>query len=224
MATPAGIGAGLKGLELAAKEIKGLIDKAQDARAAEVDRTVNYLRAAREAVWSLEQECAGILSAAARCDLDDAAAVHQLIQRIEHYLHVDLVRPHLLAALAGLSVVQGNFHDHATRYRSWPWRNANRAAAVARFTELLDDLVDYLHELDQGTRHMAAGTGPQAWRIRQLQIVLLQLHEKKIDARQARAQLDSIVSDARQDPKKGGWLDLTRRVEELNADLYATFA
>jgi hypothetical protein len=221
MVEPVGLIAGA-GLKVAGERVKKILDDAEAAKAEDLARALDYVRAAREAVWSLEQECDAILSDAALCDLENRVAIDALLARIERYLHEDHIRPHLVTAVQGLRDSRDMLATQRKAVLAWPWKQENKKKAVDDFGELLESLATYLERLVQEMRSLPAGSGPQAWRLGLVRDELSGVRQGAVPG-DARRRVDDLVSEARLDPTKGGWLELTRRCEALSNDLRTAF-
>jgi hypothetical protein len=210
-------------LMAAAKKIKGLIDEAQDAKKTELNRTLAYLRAGREAIWSLEQECDGIFADAALVNVADATKVDALIERCHRYLHEHHVLPELERCVQGLKDTQAAIAHRADDYKQWPWKKSDRKSAASEFGSQLTAFTQYLEKIrGQDLAYLSSGTGPQADRVVELESMLKTIRAGKLD--NARLQLDRRVSWARSDPDKGGWIKLTSEVERLSNRLLEQFS
>jgi hypothetical protein len=208
---------------MAAKKIKGLIDEAQDAKKTELNRTLAYLRAGREAIWALEQECDGIFADAALIDVDDEAKVDALIERCHRYLHEHHVLPELERCVQGLKDTQVAIADRAADYKQWPWKKSDRKKAASEFASQLTAFTQYLETIrGQDLAFLASGTGPQAHRVLELESMLKAIRAGKLD--NASLELDRRVGWARSDPDKGGWIKLTSEVERLSNGLLEQFS
>jgi hypothetical protein len=206
-----------------AKKIKSLIDEAQDANKTELNRTLAYLRAGREAIWALEQECDGIFADAALIDVEDEADIDALIKRCHRYLHEHHVLPELERCVQGLSDTQAAISDRASDYKQWPWKKSDRRTAASEFASQLTIFTQYLETIrGQDLAFLSAGTGPQAPRVTELESMLKAIRAGKLD--NARLELDRRVAWARSDPDKGGWIKLTSEVERLSNRLLEQFS
>jgi len=215
-------------LVAAAKKIKSSLDEAQDAKKTELNRTLAYLRAARESIWALEQECDGIFADAALLDIGSEEHVSALIERCHRYLHLHHILPELERSVQGLRDTQAAMADRAGDFKQWPWKKADRKKAVSEFGSQITALTEYLETIrGRDFKHLAAGTGPQAFRVKELQEMLTQLRDRDLDTvslDNARLELDRRVGWARGDPEKGGWLKLTSEVERLSNQLLEQFS
>jgi hypothetical protein len=184
--------------------------------------------AARESVWALEQECDGIFADAALLDLGNKAQVTALIQRCHRYLHKHHVLPELERSVQGLEDTQAAIADRAGDFKQWPWKKADRKEAASEFASKLSELTQYLETIrGREFEHLASGTGPQAFRVQELEDMLTGLQVGELDRARldkARLELDRRVAWARGDPDKGGWLTLTAELERMNNQLLKQFS
>lgn len=209
----------------AAKKIKALVDAAQEAKKTELDRTVAYLRGGREAIWALEIECDAIFSDAALIDLEEPNKLDALIERCHRYLHEHHVLPELERCVQGLKDTQAALDERAGDFKQWPWKKPDRKQAVSEFASRLDDFTRYLDKIrGEDLAFLAAGTGPQAQRIDEIEALVKMVRADELDRVAARSQLDRCVHWARSDPDKGGWLKLTSEVERLSNQLLEKFS
>lgn len=106
--TPTGFeGPALKALEFAAKPVAAKLRDAKQRKTDDVERSIDYLEAAREAIKGLELEAQAILSQAMVSNLGDQREVAALRGRLEAMLQEDRMRPLLIQAVEGA--------DQATR-------------------------------------------------------------------------------------------------------------
>jgi hypothetical protein len=210
-------------LDVAAGQIGKLLEQAQARKTEDVARTLEFVRAAKEAVWSLEQECDAILTDAALCDLGDADQLRALLERIERYLHEDRIRPHLITAVTGLEGTRDQLAKRADSIRQWPWKAGDTRAAVEELERAIAALVGYLESLHGQLEYLGAGTGPQAGRIGRIKQLASQVRDGHLKPAAAHRAIDEVVFEARLDPAKGGWLEFTRSLEETSNTIRSAF-
>ena len=152
-----GVVAGTKAIDLAVEGAKALIARAKAGDKEDVHTMLDYMEAARIAVWGLGQEREEILSDAALCDVKDKERVDLLANRIDKYLRTNHLRPELERAIDGLGKCRDLVHGRRSeRIMKWPlWGPGDRDKALDEVSTLLDQLVSFLNSLGDRLKHLS---------------------------------------------------------------------
>jgi hypothetical protein len=110
-----------------------------------------------EAIKGLEQEYTKILIQAAHCQLDEPQQKKDLLERIDTYIHGEILRPYLKEAIVHLSEGRNALQQHAEQWLIWPSVKTKREAALARYDQLLNELTGYLGSLGEYAGESAVG-------------------------------------------------------------------
>jgi hypothetical protein len=106
-----------------------------------------WINVASEAIKGLEQEYIEILVEAARCEPSEPQQKERLLARINTYIHRELLRPQLLAAIVHLREGRQALQQHADQWHTWPSVKSNRANALTQYDQLLNTMQGYLGSL-----------------------------------------------------------------------------
>lgn len=212
---------GMSALKEATRMAQDYISKAEQLALEDVQCCQNYLRAAQVAIIGLETEYDQILVQAEICELDQLEQVKKLHERIREYLTVDKLRPELLKAVAGLDECSKALQKDAHRFLQWPWIRSNRRTAVTDFATLLQQLVQYLKDLDgRGLAYRPAGTGvAQA----SLHAILDHLNQRKPFDQSSTRDFSLLINSIQQDRTKDHLLDSTEQIERIINRLLLAF-
>jgi hypothetical protein len=222
-------GPALKALELAAKPVAAKVQLAKQRKTDDVERAIDYLEAAREAIKGLEMEAQAILSQASVSNLGDQRDVLALRARLEVMLQEDRIRPLLIEALEGANQAATQLRARANKRLQL--KRSDKAAIVNDADALVEDLTEYLDALSPELGQFASElpelatiTGPRAHELGWLRHITEQVLEKEINADAARDQVDSIVLTARSGAGADFWLALIRRTETITNQIRSRFA
>ena len=212
---------GMSALKEATRLAQDYIGKAEKLALEDVERCQNYLRAAQVAIIGLETEYDQIIVQAEICELDQPEQVRQLRERIREYLMVDKLRPELQKAVAGLDECRKALQKDANRFLQWPWTKKNRQVAVTEFADLLQQLVQYLKELDsRDLEYRQAGTGvAQA----SLHAIMGWLSYGAPTDQSRSKGFSQLINSIQQDRTKDRLLDSTERIERIINRLLLAF-
>ena len=89
------------------------LEAAEKLEADDTRRYIGLLEAAETAVLGLENEYLGILVEAKRCATDSPERLPELRERIDQYLHGEVLRPQLVASLTRLEQGRQTLEQHA---------------------------------------------------------------------------------------------------------------
>src|SRR5215217_8156082 len=118
-----------------------------------------YLGAVNAAIRGLEEEYDEILVEAKSC-LDRPEKIGTVKERIDRYLRVHRLRRRLTDAIDGVRPIRDALQRRADQFLPWPWRRQNRRKAVNQFAKLLQDLDNYVRELEEKElKYREMGTG-----------------------------------------------------------------
>jgi hypothetical protein len=147
-----------------------------------------YLAVAGEAVKGIEGEALGIIRQAAATDATDPKARELLLGRIEQYINGETLRPKLDEAIRRLREGRQALEEHAERLLLSGKTAARRAAALAKYDELLNRLAGYLGSLGNYR-------GPSAAALKEIQEVQSRLAAAPFDARGFDETIDRLLLD-----------------------------
>jgi hypothetical protein len=83
-------------IEITSPIVKGFLDDANKKDKSQIERCVNYLRAAQYAADGLSREFEEIVQKARICDLQKMEQVESLRKRVHEYLELNILRPEML--------------------------------------------------------------------------------------------------------------------------------
>jgi hypothetical protein len=201
------------------KTAKEAVEKANDARLTDLERTLANLKAADAAIWGLGREWEDLLRTAASCPLADTKKVQQLVDRIEGYLTTNLLRSELRLALEGLKEEHEVIEGRAKTIKQFPWKRKDRAKALQRYTETSRKLVKFLVSLGPFLLPMSpSGIG---WGyLKGIQGVLA---NRMLNLEEAKRQVDELVQAARNDPRVHNWHELRTEIRTTHRKLLRAF-
>jgi hypothetical protein len=131
----------------AAKTIEELLSAEEQLTEDDAKYYNTYLDVAKNAIKGLEAEYFEILIDAAQCLISDEKQLESLTNRVNAYIHGEVLRPKLREALERLRKGQEALEQHAERLLVWPKVKKNRAAALEQYDRLLNQLEGYLGTL-----------------------------------------------------------------------------
>jgi len=191
---------------LAAEHIK----RAGSPAASAAERCIAYLEAAEAAIDGLETEYDELLIEAKFCDLTTRTDREELDKRIERYLHLDILRPQLQKATAGLKTSLNEI------------RQAYAPEVGKRLAVVLKTLTGYLDHLDQtGLSCRLAGTGVAVQPLREIQNAL---RDEKLFTAKGRKLLRNKAETFQREPGKDGLLPRTEEIRQTIESLRRAFA
>jgi hypothetical protein len=211
---------GKKAIDIACDGAIAAIERAKTGDKEDVHAMLEYMEAARIAIWGLGQEREQILSDAARCDLRDPQCVQDLEGRIDKYLRTNRLRPELERAIAGLSECRQLMRQRSQKIMNWPlWGRADRSAALDEVSNLLDELIMFLNSLGNRLEQLnPSGVGAV-----ELLKVEAALRQCELDLEGARLHLNEAWTEARNHGSNREWLDITLKVEGIGIRLRSAF-
>jgi hypothetical protein len=142
----------------AAEAIDKLLTDAEQLAKDDAQYYATYLAVAGQAIKGLEDEYLGILKQAAQSNLNNAQDQKDLRDRINDYIHGEVLRPKIKEAIDRLREGREALQQHAERLLIWPKAKERRTVALAKFDELLNQLDGYLGSLGNYT----GPSGPSA--------------------------------------------------------------
>jgi hypothetical protein len=200
-------------VKFAADTAKVAMDRADQANKADVDAILGYFDAARIAIWGLGQEREAILSDAATCDLANEQQVDALEKRLDQYLRVNILRPHLELAIVGLDACQKIAKQHNEPFWFWPFRDKDKNTALVDVMEQHKGLGDFLNILGNRVNHSdPSGIGWQ-----QLMDIETALKDRNRDV------FENAVQAARKDASNREWLNMTLKMVTVGINLREAF-
>jgi hypothetical protein len=109
-----------------------------------------WIDVASQAIKGLEEEYIEILVQAAHCQLNDPQQKRHLLERIDNYIHGEVLRPDLRDAITHLHQGREALQQHVDQWLLWliwPGVQKNRAGALIQYDRLLGTLQGYLGSL-----------------------------------------------------------------------------
>ena len=212
--------AGKRAIEVAWEGTKAAIERAKAGDKEDVRTMLEYMEAARIAIWGLGQEREEILSDATLCELKDKQRAGDLADRIDKYLRTNRLRPELERAIAGLGDCRDLVRQSSEKIMHWPlWGRGDRRAALDEISSLLDELIGFLDSLGNRLQYL----DPSGIGAAELQRVEPAIQLRELDVEQARLQLAEAVSAARSHSSNREWLAITLKVEGIGIRLRSAF-
>lgn len=210
---------GKRAIDMACEGAKKAVERAKAGDKEDV-RTMEYMEAARLAIWGLGQEREEILSEALHCDLKEEKHADNLADRIDKYLRTNRLRPELERAIEGLRECHLLIQQRSEKILHWPlWGRGDRAAVLDEVASLLAELINFLDGLGNRMQYL----NPSGIGAVELLHVESALHGRTLDREQARLQLGKAVEDARTHSSNREWLDITLKAESIGIWLRSAF-
>jgi hypothetical protein len=186
---------GATALTAAAGRLQVIIDEAKKKRLDDYTAIFDYLRAAREAVIALDNECERLFSEARFCNFQKDAQRQELMLSIDAYLHQEHIRPRLMAAVEGLEARKRFVELDSKAWLKWPWSKQDRLVAAKDLADTLGSFIDYMGRL--GPSQFNTPSGPH-WKYMQSLLQLgEQVHNHQLSAEAAHEEAVRIVDEAR---------------------------
>jgi hypothetical protein len=170
----------------AAKAIQELLMHADQLAKDDAQYYATYLAVASKAIEGIEGEYLGILMQAAEANLDNAKELKKLQKRITNYIHGEVLRPRLRDSINRLREGRAALKEHSDSRLIWPKVKVKRAAALAKFDELLNVLDGYLGSLGDYA-------GPSATALEDLRSIQSDLSKEPLDTEAFAEKIDDLL-------------------------------